>query len=38
LGGPKVIKTITSAILVGLWVFFVVVSSLEAYGIITPDF
>jgi len=38
LGGPKLIKTITSSIFVFFWVFYVLVSGLEAYGIIKPGF
>ena len=34
LGGPVTIKYISGAVLFGLWVIYVVVSSLEAYGVI----
>lgn len=34
LGGPKVIKYITASLLFGLWVIYLVMSSLEAYGVI----
>ena len=34
LGGPKVIKYITATALIGLWVVYLVMSSLEAYGVI----
>jgi hypothetical protein len=36
LGGPKNIKTITSGIFVFLWVFYVMISALEAYKVIEP--
>merc|ERR1711971_798254 len=38
LGGPKLIKTITSSMFVFFWVFYVLVSGLEAYGVIKPGF
>lgn len=38
LGGPKLIKTITSSLFVFFWVFYVLVSGLEAYGVIKPGF
>jgi len=38
LGGPKVFKTISSAIFVFFWVFYVMISALEAYGVIDPGF
>lgn len=34
LGGPKVAKIMTTSFLVFLWVFYVLMSSLEAYGYI----
>ena len=34
LGGPKVAKYITSGFLVFLWIFYVLMSTLEAYGLI----
>lgn len=34
LGGPRTSKIITSCIFVGFWIFYVVMSSLEAYGVI----
>ncbi|XP_055389239.1 sodium/calcium exchanger 1-like [Condylostylus longicornis] len=34
LGGPVVIKYVSGAILFGLWLIYVIVSSLEAYGVI----
>jgi solute carrier family 8 (sodium/calcium exchanger) len=37
LGGPKKIKTVTAGIFVFFWVFYVFLSSLEAYGVITSD-
>jgi len=38
LGGPKIFKTISSAIFVFFWVFYVMISALEAYGVINPGF
>merc|ERR1711874_265675 len=38
LGGPKLFKTISSAIFVFFWVFYVMISALEAYGVIEPGF
>jgi len=38
LGGPKSIKTVTSAIFVFFWVFYVLISALEAYKVIDPGF
>jgi len=38
LGGPKSIKTITSGIFVFFWVFYVLISALEAYKVIDPGF
>merc|ERR1719154_325432 len=38
LGGPKIFKTISSAIFVFFWVFYVAISALEAYGVINPGF
>lgn len=34
LGGPKVIKYITATALIGLWLIYLIASSLEAYGVI----
>lgn len=34
LGGPVGLKYLTSSILVGLWLIYLVMSSLEAYGVI----
>merc|ERR1711884_316265 len=38
LGGPKAVKTLTSGIFVFFWVFYVMVSALEAYKVIDPGF
>lgn len=38
LGGPKAIKTISSACFVFFWVFYVFISALEAYKVIDPGF
>jgi len=38
LGGPKVYKTISSGIFVFFWVFYVLISALEAYKVIDPGF
>jgi len=38
LGGPKLFKTISSSIFVFFWVFYVMISALEAYGVIQPGF
>merc|ERR1711872_905427 len=38
LGGPKAIKTVTSGIFVFFWVFYVLISALEAYDVIEPGF
>merc|ERR1711872_1119058 len=38
LGGPKLFKTISSAIFVFFWCFYVMISALEAYGVINPGF
>jgi len=38
LGGPKLFKTISSSIFVFFWVFYVMISALEAYGVIEPGF
>jgi len=38
LGGPKIFKTISSAIFVFFWVFYVMISALEAYEVIKPGF
>merc|ERR1719365_336913 len=38
LGGPKIFKTISSAIFVFFWVFYVLISALEAYEVIKPGF
>jgi solute carrier family 8 (sodium/calcium exchanger) len=34
LGGPKTLKYVTAAFFIGLWVFYLVMSSLEAYDVI----
>jgi solute carrier family 8 (sodium/calcium exchanger) len=34
LGGPPIPKYITGVALIGLWVIYLVISSLEAYGVI----
>jgi len=38
LGGPKLFKTISSSIFVFFWVFYVLISALEAYKVIDPGF
>merc|ERR1712048_1141985 len=38
LGGPKLFKTISSSLFVFFWVFYVMISALEAYGVIEPGF
>jgi solute carrier family 8 (sodium/calcium exchanger) len=38
LGGPKSVKTITGAIFVFFWCFYVFISALEAYDVIEPGF
>lgn len=38
LGGPKIFKTISSSIFVFFWVFYVLISALEAYKVIRPGF
>merc|ERR1711910_231767 len=38
LGGPKLFKTISSSIFVFFWVFYVMISAMEAYGVIEPGF
>jgi len=38
LGGPKAVKTVTSGLFVCLWVTYVGVSAMEAYGVINPGF
>jgi len=38
LGGPKIFKTISSGIFVFFWVFYVLISALEAYDVINPGF
>merc|ERR1719304_37438 len=38
LGGPKFFKTISSGIFVFFWVFYVMISAMEAYGVIEPGF
>lgn len=35
LGGPPVFKYLTAFALIGLWVMYLVMSSLEAYGVIS---
>jgi solute carrier family 8 (sodium/calcium exchanger) len=34
LGGPKSIKTVTSAIFVFFWIFYVLISAMQSYGTI----
>merc|ERR1712121_184108 len=38
LGGPKAVKSVTSSIFVILWIPYVAVSAMEAYGVIKPGF
>merc|ERR1712088_1138262 len=38
LGGPKLFETISSSIFVFFWVFYVMISALEAYDVIEPGF
>merc|ERR1712054_511385 len=38
LGGPKSVKTVTSGCFVFFWVFYVLISALEAYKVIDPGF
>jgi len=38
LGGPKIFKTISAAIFVFFWCFYVAISALEAYEVINPGF
>jgi len=38
LGGPKNMKILSAALLVGLWVFYIIISSLVAYCHINPGF
>jgi solute carrier family 8 (sodium/calcium exchanger) len=38
LGGPKSVKTLTAGIFVFFWCFYVFISALEAYGVISPGF
>merc|ERR1712117_762691 len=38
LGGPKAVKTVTSSIFVVLWIMYVMIAALEAYGVINPGF
>merc|ERR1719228_2034669 len=38
LGGPKAVKTMTSGCFVFFWVFYVMISALEAYKVIDPGF
>jgi len=38
LGGPKIFKTISSALFVFFWCFYVMISALEQYGVINPGF
>jgi len=38
LGGPKAVKTVTSGLFVFFWVFYVLLSALEAYEVIEPGF
>ncbi len=37
LGGPKKIKILSSAFFVFLWIIFITLSALEAYGILKSD-
>merc|ERR1712109_222172 len=38
LGGPKLYKTLSSGAFVFFWCFYVMISALEAYGVINPGF
>jgi len=38
LGGPRNAKIVSSAIFVCFWIFYVLLASLEAYGVIVPGF
>merc|ERR1711981_4977 len=38
LGGPKIFKTISAAVFVFFWCFYVMISALEQYGVINPGF
>merc|ERR1712142_1447489 len=38
LGGPKLFETISSGLFVFFWVFYVMISAMEAYGVIEPGF
>jgi len=38
LGGPKALKALSTGIFVCLWIGYVSVSAMEAYGIINPGF
>ena len=38
LGGPKVIKTISTGLFFFFWIFYVLISAMEAYGTIDPGF
>jgi solute carrier family 8 (sodium/calcium exchanger) len=38
LGGPKAIKILTSGIFVFLWICYVLIAVLQAYGVIEPGF
>merc|ERR1711997_1240511 len=38
LGGPKSVKTVSSGLFVFFWIFYVLLASLEAYGVIKPGF
>jgi len=38
LGGPKIFKTLSSGAFVFFWVFYVLISALEAYNVIEPGF
>jgi len=38
LGGPKFFKTLSSGAFVFFWCFYVMISALEAYGVINPGF
>ena len=38
LGGPKALKAMTSGIFVCLWIVYVSVSAMDAYGVLSPGF
>ena len=35
LGGPMIYKVMTAVLFVGLWLFYILMSSLEAYGVLS---